>query len=165
MRLSFRLKHYFFNAFREMFVHHHGSLEFRAKLFALVIAANDTNTDDIYDLVKEMAIDIYDNDEDRLSLLMITIKEKVNKVRESNGLDIDVLISSIQKDLKVIPRYAKKIDIEQLTKLLAITYDPDTLSYQKNIIEFLQNLKDETLQTKKDQIDIDEKILEDGIAK
>ena len=46
MRLAFKIKHHFFSAFREVFVHHHGSLEFRAKIFALVIAANEKAEDD-----------------------------------------------------------------------------------------------------------------------
>ena len=161
MRLSFRLKHHFFSAFRELFVHHHGSLEFRAKVFALIIAANEDSTVDGYVVVKELGLSIYKNDEERANLLMLTTKEKVDKVREENGLDIDTLISSIQQELKVVPRYAKKIDIEQLKKLVALTYDKDTLSYQENILEFLENLKNDTLETKKVQIAKDEKILEE----
>ncbi|WP_455756541.1 hypothetical protein [Sulfurimonas sp.] len=160
MKFGFKLKHHFFSAFRELFVHHHGSLEFRAKVFALIIAANEDSTDDSYMIVKELGLDIYKNDEDRANLLMLTTKEKVNKVKENNGLDIDTLIANIQKDLKVVPRYAKKINLDELRKLLPLTYDNDTISYQENILEFLQNLKDETLKTKKTQIDEDEKILE-----
>ena len=160
MRLSFRLKHHFFSAFRELFVHHHGSLEFRAKVFALVIAANEDSTADGYVVVKEIGLNIYKDDEERANLLMMTTKEKVAKVKEENGLDIDVLIASIQQDLKVVPRYAKKIDIEQLKKIVDLTHDKDILSYQENILEFLEKLKDETLKTKKNQIAKDEKILE-----
>lgn len=160
MRLSFRLKHHFFSAFRELFVHHHGSLEFRAKVFALLIAANEYSTDESYLKIKEIGLNIYKNDEERANLLMLTTKEKVNKVTEENGLDIDVLISSIQQDLRVVPRYAKKIDNNQLKELVALSHDKDTISYQENILEFLENLKDETLETKKVQIAKDEEILE-----
>ena len=156
MRLSFRIKHHFFSAFRELFVHHHGSLEFRAKVFALVISANDHTTVESYIEVKKIAQELYPNDTDRVNLLMLTTKEKVKKVEENNGLDIDTLVSSTQKDLKIVPRYAKKIDIDELRKLLPLTYDEDALSYQENIIEFLRNLKEETLKTKKEQITEDE---------
>jgi len=160
MKFGFKLKHHFFSAFREIFVHHHGSLEFRAKVFALVIAANEDSTDDSYVIIKELGLEIYKDDEERANLLMLTTKEKVDKVKENNGLDIDTLIANIQKDLKVVPRYAKKINLDELRKLLPLTYDNDTISYQENILEFLQNLKDETLKTKKTQIDEDEKELE-----
>ncbi len=156
MRLSFRLKHHFFSAFREFFVHHHGSLEFRAKVFALMIAVDEKSTVDNYLLVKDISLALYQDDEERANLLMLTTKEKVDQVRENNGLDIDILIASIQKDLKVIPRYAKKIHLDELKKFLPLTYDEDIISYQENIIEFLEKLKNETLKEKKSQIAKDE---------
>ncbi|MBC8236968.1 MAG: hypothetical protein H8E76_01945 [Helicobacteraceae bacterium] len=156
MRLSFRLKHHFFSAFRELFVHHHGSLEFRAKVFALIIAANNDSTVESYIKVKEIALKIYENDEERANLLMLTTKEKVNKVRENNGLDIDTLVANIQKDLKIIPRYAKKINLEELKKLIALSFDEDTISYQNNMLEFLETLKNDTLRKKEKQIAQDE---------
>ena len=165
MKLSFRIKHHFFSAFREFFVHHHGSLEFRAKIFALLIAANEKATVENYIIVKNTAMQIYKNDEDRANLLMLSTKELVKKVNESNGLDIDTLISHIQKELKIVPRYAKKIDIESLKPILNLTYDEDTLSYQENILEFLINLKEETLNSKKTQIAKDEENLESKQAK
>ncbi len=156
MPLSFRLKHYFFSAFREFFIHHHRSLEFRAKVFALMIAVNKDYTVESYILVKKIALGIYFNDEERANLLMITTKEKVNQVKENNGLDIDTLILNIQKDLRIIPRYAKKIDLDALKQLIPLSFDEDTISYQENILEFLEKLKNETLQIKKLQIAKDE---------
>jgi len=160
MRLGFRIKHHFFSAFRELFVHHHGSLEFRAKIFALIISANEDSAVENYILIKEIANEIYDNDENRSNLLILSTKELVKKVKDNNGLDIDTLISNIQKELKIIPRYAKKIDIESLQKLVDLSFNEDTIAYQNSIINFLQNLKDETLHTKKFQIASDEKHLE-----
>ncbi|MCK9491041.1 MAG: hypothetical protein M0Q24_03040 [Sulfurimonas sp.] len=157
MKLSFRLKHHFFSAFREFFVHHHGSLEFRAKIFALIISSNEDVDEENYTIVEKIAMDIYKDDKDRANLLTLTTKELVKKVQDPNGLDIDTLVLHIQKELKIIPRYAKKIDIESLKPLTEITRDIDTLSYQQNILEFLQNLKDDTLLSKKSQIEKDEK--------
>lgn len=159
MRLSFMIKHHFFNAFRELFVHHHGSLEFRAKLFALVIAANEESPLDAYLLVKDIGLNIYNNDEDRANLLMLSTKELVQKIKDDNGLDIDIMVSNIQKELRIIPRYAKKIDIDSLRRLVHLSRDKDTISYQENILEFLQTLKEETLYTQKSQIAIDEENL------
>ena len=148
MRLGFRIKHHFFGAFRELFVHHHGSLDFRANLFALVIAANEESTVESYIVVKQIGLNIYNDDKDRANLLMLVTKEKVKKVHDNNGLDIDTLVAHIQKELKVVPRYANKIDIRELKLLLPLTYYNDTLSYQENILEFLQGLKEETLKSK-----------------
>ena len=159
MRLSFRLKHFFFNAFREIFVHHHGSLEFRAKIFALIISANEDVKAENYTTVKDIGMQIYENDKDRVNLLMLLTKELVKKVKDDNGLDIDTLVNNIQRDLKFAPRYAKKIDVESLQPFLTLSNDQDTITYQKNILEFLKNLKDETIRSKKSQIDEDEKQL------
>jgi len=165
MGLGFRLKHYIFNAFRELFVHHHGSLEFRAKIFAVVIAADENSKLENFIIIKDLGLHIYDGDEDRANLLMLTTKELVKKVRDNNGLNIDILIASIQQELKIIPRYAKKIDTKSLLPLLDLTYDEDTLSYQENILEFLQNLKENTLNTKKDEINESEKIVKKNKTK
>ncbi len=163
MRLAFKLKHHFFSAFREIFVHHHGSLEFRAKIFALIIVANDKVQEESYVLVKNRALEIYDGDKDRANLLMMSTKELVKKVTDSNGLDLDTLVSNIQKELKIVPRYAKKIDIELLKPIVDLSYDSDTIAYQENILEFLQNLKDETLSSKKSQIvEDEEKLLQES---
>jgi hypothetical protein len=131
--------------FRELFVHHHGSLEFRAKIFALVIAANNQAKVENYIVVKEIGMSIYDGDEDRANLLVMSTKEMVQKVKDDNGLDLDTLVANIQKELKIIPRYARKIDTEALKPFLSLTYDEDTISYQENILSFLQTLKDDTL--------------------
>jgi hypothetical protein len=156
------LKQYFFNAFREIFVHHHGSLEFRAKILALVIAVNEYDEDledEYYTIVKTIGMNIYNNDAERVELLILTTKELVKKVRDDNGLDIDTLVSNLQKELKIVPRYAKKIEVNPLKPLLGLTRDRDTLSYQENILEFLERLKEETLRTKKSQIAQDEEEL------
>ena len=145
MRLSFRLKHHFFNAFRELFVHHHGSLEFRAKIFALLIAADEDATVENYILIKKIGLELYKEDIDRADLLMLSSKELVKKVKENNGLDLDSLALNIQKQLKIVPRYAKKIDIDTLREFLQFTQSEDTLTYQENILEFLENMKNEIL--------------------
>ncbi|MDD5202302.1 MAG: hypothetical protein PHH41_04090, partial [Sulfurimonas sp.] len=121
MTLSFRIKQYFYNAFRELFVYHHSSLEFRAKIFALVIAADENARIENYIVVKNAGMNIYNNDEDRANLLMLNTKEFVKKIRENNGLLTEKLISNIQAELKVIPRYAKKIDVSELYPLLDLS--------------------------------------------
>jgi electron transfer flavoprotein alpha subunit len=140
----FRLKHRFFASFREIFVHHHGSLHFRAKVFALVIAANEEATVDNYILVKKEALKFYEGNEDRASLLTLATKELVQKIKEKNGMNMDSLVASIVKDLKIVPRYAAKIDTPALKPFIDLTYDEDSKCYQKNILHFLETIKQET---------------------
>ncbi|MBA1438044.1 MAG: hypothetical protein FAF05_03485 [Epsilonproteobacteria bacterium] len=142
MNFAFRLKYRFFNAFREIFVHHHGSLEFRSKVFALIIAANDKPPVDCFIMVKEMGMEIYNDDEDRVNLLMLTTKEIVQKIHDKNhDFNIDQLVYKIQQDLEIVPRYAQKIDIKSLKSLVVLTYNEDTIAYQERILEFLSNLQ------------------------
>lgn len=158
MKLGFKLKHYFFNAFRELFVHHHGSLEFRAKLFTLIIASYDHAHEEYYDKIKYLAMKIYNNDEDRANLLTLLTKEFMQKI-EDGLLDIDKLILNIQQELKIAPRFAKKIDVDTLKELTHLSYNKDTNDYQDRIITFLATLKEETLHTNKEQIAKDEQTL------
>lgn len=160
MQFVSKIKHYLFNAFRELFVYNHSSLEFRAKLFALILSANENIKADDFLIIKKIGMNIYKNDDERANLLMLNTKELVQKVRDSNGLDVDTLVSNVQKELRVVPRYAKKIDVKSLRELLELSHDRDVISYQENIIEFLQNLKDETLYERRSQIAKDEENIE-----
>lgn len=121
-----------------------------------MVAVNTAVKEEAYTLIKDIGLEIYKNDEDRANLLVMSTKELVKKVQDDNGLYIDTLVANIQTELRLVPRYAKKIDIPSLSRLLELTTDQDTLLYQKNILEFLQKLKEETLQSKKSQIAEDE---------
>lgn len=121
-----------------------------------MVAVNTAVKEEAYTLIKNIGLEIYQNDEDRANLLVMSTKELVKKVQDDNGLYIDTLVANIQTELRLVPRYAKKIDIPSLSRLLELTTDQDTFLYQKNILEFLQKLKEETLQSKKSQIAEDE---------
>ena len=162
MPLFSNIKNNFFSTFREFFVHNHGSLQFRAKILALIISVNKDFTQEDYIYVKNIGDSIYKNDEERVKILILSTQELVKKVQDNNGLDTDTLITHIQKELKFAPRYAKKIDVEKLKPLVSLSKDIDTRAYQDNILVFLQNLKDEILHTKKSQIAKDEEILKNG---
>ncbi len=155
MRLGLELKHYFYNAFRELFVHHHGSLEFRARIFALLLSSYDTIYDEYYDKLREITLKIYENDEDRANLLVLLTSEFVQKIKNAT-ISQDELIATINKEIRVAPRFAKKIDIEPLKTLAFLSHDRDTNDYQNRILEFLESLKDEMLHTNKDKIEKDE---------
>lgn len=157
MGLAFKLKHYFFNAFRELFVHHHGSLEFRARVFALVLMSYEHIYDDYFDKLKELATKIYKDDEDRANLLVLLTKEFTEKTNERH-IGIDETIAIILKELKIAPRFAKKIDIKLLKELSFLSHDKDINDFQTRILEFLSTTKDETLHTNKEKIEKDEQL-------
>ena len=155
MSLFFKIKHHFSNAFREIFVHHHGSLNFRAKVFAVIISADENAKIENYIIIKKIALNLYHNDEERANLLILATKELVQKVQEDNGLYLETLIGHIQKELKVVPRYAKKIDTKRLQPLLSLPLDKDTVLYQEKILIFLEELKNETLKNNKFPLDVE----------
>ena len=144
VKYLFKLKHYIYSGLREVLVYHHNSLEFRAKVFALIIAANQNPQECEYSLVHEAGMSIY-KDEERVNLLVLTTKEYVQKVQQSTTLNIDGLIEDIQKELKQLPRYAQKIDIALLHPIVECCIDEDTSSYQLRMLEFLQKIKEDYL--------------------
>ena len=148
MGIIFKFNNYIFNSFREFFVYHYGSLSFRAKVFALVISANENPKVENFIIVREISMMIYKNDEKRADILKLATKEIVDRIKDKT-LTHDSLVLKIQDELKKTPRYANKIEINSLREFLSLAHDEDTISYQKNILEFLQTLKNETLLKKK----------------
>jgi hypothetical protein len=128
--------HQWLAGFREFALYHHSALEFRAKLFAVVIAANPDNDVCEDNKIKAFSQQIYDQ-EHRQAVLIQTVDEYLALVRKDNGLDIDELIDDIVKILNAMPRYNKKIDIDALKSLQACTEDEESRIYQDRIIDFL----------------------------
>lgn len=135
-------RHFFTSHFREFFVYHHSSLEFRAKLFAVVAGANEEFSPQEQEIIKAQASKIYD-DPDRVETLLATVIEYIDIIKEDNGLGVDELAKDIDKSLKRNKRFVSKINTEQLLPLLEVQTDQDTQDYQRHIIDFLERLKKE----------------------
>lgn len=140
--MAFNLKHYLFRAFRELLLYHHNSLEFRAKLYAALIAANEEYTECELNIVQAAGMSIY-SDEDRANALRLTVEEYLDKIVEDNGLAIDELIEDILLDLKDYPRYADKITIEEYDRIMECCHNEDNRVYQERIVALYQRLKDD----------------------
>lgn len=123
--------------FRELFIYHHRSLEFRAKLFAAMIAANPNTDESIYEILKKIAFEIYGHDERRVEVLIRTTKEYVKKIVTDNGLNLDQLIFDIDKIIKSNKHYVTKINLNQLRRLQDKNDDEIKL-IQQRIIEFAE---------------------------
>lgn len=144
MGLLHKLKVWFLTFFRDLFVYHNSSLEFRAKLFSAMIGANKAVDACEENLLAEIAREIYPDDEARANVLVMTTKEYVNKIIQNNGLDLNELIVAIDHELKEVKRFCDKVDLNQLRRFLACSKDDEeTQMIQKRILEFLENeLKD-----------------------
>ena len=141
MSLYQSLKHYLRSAFREIIVYHNSSLEFRAKLFAIVAGADEKISKDEERIIRESALKTYHNDENRATTLWLATKEYVTKIRRNNNLGIDELARDIEKLIKRNKRFVHKIDTSLLMPLVEAQTDPDIKDYQLHIIDFLDQLK------------------------
>jgi uncharacterized tellurite resistance protein B-like protein len=129
--------------FREILVYHHSSLEFRAKLLTLMVSANGEMCECEKQKLKEIAHRIYENDHDRAELLVDTVYEYHYKIVTNNGLDFEHLIAQVNREVREVKRFCKKIDIGLLMKLHECMDDEEDVLFQLRIIEFLENLKEE----------------------
>ncbi len=135
-----KLKIWFLTFFRDIFVYHNSSLEFRAKLFAAIIGANKKVDECEEKILREIALEIYPDDEARVEILIKTTKEYVNKIISNNGLDLNELIIAIDHELKEVKRFCEKVDLAMLERFLVCTKeDKQTQLIQQRILEFLSN--------------------------
>jgi hypothetical protein len=132
-------KTFFLSFFREFFVYHHKSLEFRAKLFASMIVSNKIDDSCEYIVLKKIAKEIYKDDEYRIDVLVHTTKEYVNKIIQDNSLDIDCLILDIDRELKKHKRFVDKINMNHLRSFYACAGDEETVLLQTRILEYYES--------------------------
>jgi len=130
------IKNYFFSAFREVFVYHHSSLEFRAKTYAILIASAHEPLNQYQDTLEKIASEIY-SESDRADALVLTVKEYIKSIHSKKHMGEEPLLIDIIRELRQVPRYALKIEPEHLERLQACTNDIDSKIYQKRLIDFL----------------------------
>lgn len=128
--------------FRELLLYHNSSLEYRAKVLTLVVAANGDISSCEEELLYSTACIIYNNDEERSEILVETVKEYFEKIKTNNGLDFDHLVFQVEKETREVKRFAAKIDIERLLKFQECIDDEEDKIYQLRVIEYLKELKE-----------------------
>ena len=136
-------KRNFMKMFRELIVHHHSSLEYRAKILTLMVSTDHEMCECEIEKLKEIAQEIYKTDENRAELLIDTVNEYHTKIITNNGLDFEHLIQIVEKETREVPRFVDKIDMGLIIKLHECMEDEENILFQRRIIEFLQTLKDE----------------------
>lgn len=127
-------KNYLLSVFREVFIPHHRSIEFRAKIFAAMLLAKKKQTDEDYDAIKDIAGEIYPGDEQRIGVLVSIVKEYILKAKTYKSLNLDSLLKEIDRDIKNNKKYIKKIDFSHLRRLIGDD-DEDAL-IQQRVYEF-----------------------------
>lgn len=137
------LKRNIMKMFRELLVYHHSSLEYRAKILTLMIAANGEICECEKQKLKEIAHSIYGDDQDRAELLIDTVNEYHEKIITNNGLDFEHLIHQVDVETREVPRFSQKIDMGLLMHLHECMDSEEDILFQQRIIEYLQGLKDQ----------------------
>jgi len=135
--------------FRELLIYHNSSLEYRAKILTLMISSNGKISDCEKNKLKDIAERIYSNDSDRAELLIDTVFEYHHKIITNNGLDFEHLIQLVIKESKELKRLVNKIDIALLLELHECIKDEEERIFQKHIMVFLEDLKEEYSPSKK----------------
>ncbi|MDR0579703.1 MAG: hypothetical protein LBG21_03775 [Campylobacteraceae bacterium] len=133
------IKTWFLTAFRELFLYHYKSLEFRAKLFALIIAPCCESAKE-YNLkiLEEIAEEIYKSDKHRQGVLLNLVKEYTNTILRNPSVACDEIIKEINRKVKIDKKLAKKINMEHLNKFLRTDIDENKQLLQQRIFEFLE---------------------------
>ncbi len=135
------IKRNFKKMFRELLVYHHSSLEYRAKILTLMVSANGEISPCEEERLSTIAHAIYGEENDRAELLIATVQEYHTKIITNNGLDFEHLIQLVAKETREVKRFAQKIDIPQLMQLHHCMEGEENILFQKRILEFLEQLK------------------------
>ena len=129
--------------FREYLVYHNNSLEFRAKLLTLMVASDNEITECEDRLLKELAHEIYNGNNQRAELLIDTVYEYAIKIKTDNGLNFEHLIKLVEKETRSVKKFPPKINTEMLSRFLECIDDEDEKIFHQRILEFLDTLKSE----------------------
>ena len=138
-----RLRRKIKKVFRELLLYHNSSLEYRAKLFTLVIASTGEMSSCGEQLLEELSCTIYNDDEERSEILVEAVKEYLDKIITNNGLDFDHLVFQVEKETKAVKRFSQKINIDELKRFQACVKNEDDKIYQQRVIEYLGRLKEQ----------------------
>lgn len=136
-----RLGIHFLSVFREIFVPHHRSLEFRSKVFAAMLIAKKEITEDDISELEGIVKEFYKNDQKRVNILIATTEEYIKRVHIYKNLTLDSLLKDIDKTLKIHKRYAKKIDFAHLRRLISEDDEDDALLQQRVYEFFVSEVK------------------------
>jgi len=128
--------------FREFLVYHNSSLEYRAKVLTLVLAVNNEISECEEQLLDKIALEIYNNDEERADILVEAVGEYFVKIVTNNGLNFEHLILEVEKETKEVERFSEKINIEKLMLFQECLDDEEDKIYQQRVISFLKDLKE-----------------------
>ncbi|MDR3177653.1 MAG: hypothetical protein LBT96_01590 [Campylobacteraceae bacterium] len=133
------IKTWFLTVFRELFLYHYKSLEFRAKLFALIAAPSyESAKEHDRELLREIAAEIYKGDRHRQGVFLNIVKEYMITILRNPSIAYDEVVKDINHKVKMDKKLAEKINISHLGRFLKTDISEDKRLLQQRIFEFLE---------------------------
>lgn len=125
----------FLSLFNDLLIPNHRSLNFRALIFAAMLAAKKNVTSSDYAAITQIASQIYGSDMRRCNALLHSVKDYVEKIQKKQGT-LDRMLGLIDSELISVPRYAKKIDFSHLRQLMIESDEEDAIT-QTQVYDFI----------------------------
>ncbi|MDR2635492.1 MAG: hypothetical protein LBC08_01545 [Campylobacteraceae bacterium] len=127
-------------AFRELFLYHYKSLEFRAELFALIIAPSCKSARECnFQVLKEVAAEIYKNDRHRQGVFLNIVREYIAIILRNAPASYNEAIKDISRKVKANKSLAVKINMNHINRFLRDDIPEDRRILQLRISEFLED--------------------------
>ncbi|MDR0762247.1 MAG: hypothetical protein LBF13_04280 [Campylobacteraceae bacterium] len=133
------IKSWLLTVFRELFLYHYKSLEFRAEIFALIIAPSCKSAKDCnFKILKEVAMAIYGNDRHRQDVFLNIVREYTAMILRNAPASYDEAIRDINRKVKADKSFAMKINMNHINRFLRDDISEDKQLLQQRIAEFLE---------------------------
>ncbi|MDR1975592.1 MAG: hypothetical protein LBQ18_01220 [Campylobacteraceae bacterium] len=149
------VKTWLLTSFRELFLYHYKSLEFRAELFALIIAPSCKSAKECdFTTLKEVAAQIYGGDRHRQEVFLNIVKEYAAMILRNAPASYNEAVKDINRKIKANKGFALKINMNHINRFLKADISEDKQLLQRRIAEFLEqqyNLVAATQKAKKEE--------------
>ena len=136
MSIGQKIKHYLRSAFREIIVYHNSSLEFRAKLFAIVAGA-DKNISKDEEKIIEFDINSNQAFQEVNSLIISSVK---GSLLEEDKFEIDAFENSTTYFVSLIPLDE---EMKNILNKIELYFDISSLNISK--VKMIENEDDYTI--------------------
>ncbi|MDR2790272.1 MAG: hypothetical protein LBB59_04795 [Campylobacteraceae bacterium] len=133
------VKTWLLTVFRELFLYHYKSLEFRAEIFALIIAPSCKSAKECnFKILKETASEIYKNDLHRQGVFINIVKEYVAMILRNAPASYDEAVKDINRKVRANKSFAMKINMEHINRFLRNDISEEKQILQQRLAEFLE---------------------------
>ncbi|MDR1614090.1 MAG: hypothetical protein LBS26_00780 [Campylobacteraceae bacterium] len=140
------VKSWLLTVFRELFLYHYKSLEFRAEIFALIMSSGCKSVKECdFETLKEVAAEIYANDKHRQEVFINIVKEYAAMILRNAPASYDEAVKDINRKTRANKSFAAKISPSHINRFLKDNMDENRQLLQQRIKEFLEDQSKEAL--------------------